>query len=225
MANPAKLLYRQLSSFLASKGYHFIKSLPYLKRTRLMELGRMDYVRMSCLELVAYEVYTNNVMGDVAELGVYKGDFAAEINTVFKERTLYLFDTFEGFDDRDKTTEVIKHFSTAMQDFSDTSAEYVYNRMPNKNNCVVRKGFFPHTANGIAGPFAFVSIDTDLYEPIYEGLKFFYPLLSKGGYIFVHDFNNEEYKGAREAVLRFCTENNIGYTPIADIGGTAIITK
>ena len=225
MANPAKLLYRQFSSYLESKGFHLIKSLPYLKRNRLMQLNRMDYVRMSCLELAGYEVYSKNVPGQVAELGVYKGDFAAEINTVFKDRTLYLFDTFEGFDDRDKGTEVSKSFSTAMQDFSDTSAEKVYARMPYKEKCIVRKGFFPETATGVSGPFAFVSIDTDLYEPIYQGLKFFYPQLSKGGYIFVHDFNNEEYKGAREAVIRFCNENNIGYTPIADIGGTAIITK
>jgi len=64
-----------------------------------------------------------------------------------------------------------------------------------------------------------------LYEPIYNGLHFFYPRLNKGGYIFVHDFNNDEYLGARDAVRQFSKEMSIGYTLIADAGGTAIITK
>jgi O-methyltransferase len=41
----------------------------------------------------------------------------------------------------------------------------------------------------------------------------------------VHDFNNLNYKGVREAVLEFCREKGISYVPIPDIGGTVIITK
>ena len=41
----------------------------------------------------------------------------------------------------------------------------------------------------------------------------------------VHDFNNLEYKGVREAVLEFCRENGISYVPIPDVAGTVIITK
>jgi O-methyltransferase len=52
---------------------------------------------MSSLELVAHEIYENNVIGEVAELGVYRGDFASIINALFPDRKLYLFDTFRGF--------------------------------------------------------------------------------------------------------------------------------
>ena len=55
-----------------------------------------DYVRIKTLELIARRLA--NVPGAVAELGVYRGQFASCMNRLFPERTLYLFDTFEGFD-------------------------------------------------------------------------------------------------------------------------------
>jgi O-methyltransferase len=70
-----------------------------------------------------------------------------------------------------------------------------------------------------------VSIDADLYDPIYNGLKYFYPRLKQGGYIFIHDYNNDSYKGAKEAVRFFCKENNLPYFPLPDAAGSAIIAK
>ena len=62
----------------------------------------MDYVRISLLELVSYEIRDRKILGSVAEVGVYKGDFAKYINYFFPDRKLYLFDTFEGFPDEHK---------------------------------------------------------------------------------------------------------------------------
>lgn len=190
-----------------------------------MNLERLDYIRFSCLELIANEVYEKEIAGNVVELGVYKGHFAASINVVFPDRKLYLFDTFEGFHNKDKGTELTNNFSNAKQSFSDTSTEYVLSQMIHQRNCIVKKGYFPETAHGLEDVFCFVSIDADLYDPIYSGLQYFFPRLSKGGYIMVHDFNNDEYKGSRQAVIKFCQETNIGYVPVADIGGSVIITK
>ena len=150
-----KKIYHLISGFLASRHLHLIKSLPYLQRKKLINLNRLDYVRLSCLELAADEINYKQLKGNVAELGVYKGDFAKDINAVFPDRTLYLFDTFEGFDKKDIDAEVKHGFSDGKQDFSDTSAEYVLSRMPHQNKCVVRKGFFPETANGIDDTFVF----------------------------------------------------------------------
>ena len=122
-------------------------------------------------------------------------------------------------------TEKAENFSNGKQDFSATNIELVLSKIQNKHNCIVKKGFFPDTAIDVDDKFCFVNLDADLYQPIYEGLRFFYPKLEKGGYIFVHDFNNAEYRGAREAVLKFCREERLGYTPIPDNGGTAIISK
>ena len=185
----------------------------------------MDYIRLATLELVANEINSKNIAGAVAELGVYKGKFARYINQCFPERKLYLFDTFEGFDKTDVTTEQQHNFSSGEQDFSNTSIAEVLKRMPFPNQCIIKQGYFPDSAKGLTQAFVFVSLDTDLYEPIYNGLNYFYPQLMKGGYIFVHDYNNDGYKGARQAVEKFCAENGISKVPLPDSCGTAILCK
>lgn len=214
-----------LGGYLKRKRFFLGKSLEYLTRERKTDRNYLDYIRLSTLELVSHEIISKNIPGNVAELGVYKGKFARYINGYFPDRTLYLFDTFRGFDPRDKKSEVNKGFSDGEQDFSNTSVKEVLSRMPNPAKCKIVEGFFPGSAEGINDSFSFVSIDADLYEPIYNGLNYFFPKMSVGGYIFVHDFNNDGYKGTRKAVEEFCKESKIGYVPIPDLGGTAIIVK
>lgn len=95
-----------------------------------------------------------------------------------------------------------------------------------KQNVVIRKGYFPDTTLDMQEEsYAFVSIDVDLYKPTYEGLCYFYKRLSKGGYIAVHDYNSEKYKGVKEAVHRFCAKEKVSYVPLSDYYGSVIITK
>ena len=214
-----------LGKNLQNKKVFIGSSLDYLHRSRTIDKNYFDYIRISTLELVSYEIKKKNLKGNVAELGVYKGKFAKYINLYFQDRKLYLFDTFEGFDVRDINNEKKEGFSSGEQDFSNTSVASVLELMPFAENCIPVKGFFPESAKDIHEEFVFVSIDADLYEPIYMGLKFFYKYLVKGGYIFIHDFNNDNYKGARKAVEQFCNEENISFTPIPDSAGSAIISK
>ena len=98
--------------------------------------------------------------------------------------------------------------------------------MKNRDQCIIKKGRFPDTTEDIDDTwFCFVSIDVDLYEPTYEGLKFFYPRLTPGGFIIVDDYNNKLYEGAKKAVTKFCTDQKISFTPIPDIGGGVLINK
>ncbi|HKP31646.1 MAG TPA: TylF/MycF/NovP-related O-methyltransferase [Chitinophagaceae bacterium] len=211
---------------LLNKKHLFLgTSLDYLHRPRNIDKNYFDYVRIATLELVSHEINKKKIKGNIAELGVYKGKFARYINQYFPERQFYLFDTFEGFDSRDVKREKKENFSSGEQDFSDTSVAAVLRLMPHPQKCTPVKGFFPESATGIEDEFAFVSLDADLYEPIYNGLVFFYPKLVKNGYIFIHDFNNDGYKGSRKAVEQFCNEQKINYVPIPDSGGSAIITK
>jgi O-methyltransferase len=185
-----------------------------------------EYIRLSSFDLVVEEVERRQVPGDIAELGVYKGDFAAVINAAFPRRTLYLFDTFEGFDASEEAMERRLRSLKYQRDFSDTSEQLVMQRMPYADRCIIRKGFFPDTAEGLERhEFAFVSIDTDLYAPIKAGLAFFYPRLSEGGFIFVHDYNNRWFPGAKIAVQEFCAEHSVCFVPITDAYGTAVIPK
>lgn len=197
-----------------------------LKRDRRIAVPQItNYIRISSLELAVQEIYENNVAGSVAELGVYKGEFSKYINRLFPDRTFYLFDTFEGFDQKDVAVDVANSHSSGTQDFSQTSVESVLAKMQHRDKCVVKQGWFPESLGGLEDRFAFVSLDADLYKPIYEGLEYFYPRLNRGGYIFVHDYNNGEYEGARKAVREFCKQHNIGYTPMTDSWGTAVIAK
>ena len=200
-------------------------SLDFLQRDRMIDKNYFDYVRLASLELVSFEIANKKLEGNVAELGVYKGKFARYINQYFPDRTLYLFDTFEGFNETDIINETQSQFSGGDQNFSDTSVAAVLKLMPHPGQCKTFKGYFPDSAKNVDDKFVFVSLDADLYDPLYAGLKFFYPKLVKGGYIFVHDFNNDSYRGARKAVEVFCKEESINYMPMPDSGGSAIITK
>lgn len=214
-----------LGKHLRKNNLIIANSLDFLGRQRKIDPNYLDYIRLATLELVSEEIRTKNLAGNVAELGVYKGKFARYLNAYFPDRRLYLFDTFEGFHERDIKSEKKNQFSGGEQDFSDTSVEQVLSRMPHPQNCKAVKGFFPESAKGIEDDFVFVSLDADLYDPILAGLVFFYPRLVRGGYIFVHDFNNAGYKGTRRAVEEFCARQSIGFVPLPDSGGSVIIAK
>lgn len=214
-----------LGRSLRRRNIFIADSLNFLNREREIDQNYFDYIRLATLELISFEIRSGNLKGNVAELGVYKGKFAKHINRYFPERSLYLFDTFKGFDERDIVREKQGNFSEGSQDFSDTSLQAVLRSMPFPEKCIPIKGFFPESALNVDDSFVFVSLDADLYEPIYKGLRFFYPKLVAGGYIFIHDFNNEHYKGARQAVEQFCNEEHIHFVPLPDSGGSAIITK
>ena len=190
----------------------------------------VDFVRISSLELVCDEIARKNIKGSVAELGVYRGDFASAINKLFGDRKLFLFDTFEGFKESDVSFDEKNNYllneNIKEGHFRNTGLDIVLNKMENKRNCIIKKGYFPNTTLGLEDEeYCFVSIDVDLYVPTYEGLKYFYPRISKGGYIFVHDYNNKFYKGVKEAVNRFCDEEKISYFQMSDFNGSIVICK
>src|ERR1041385_1300392 len=93
-----KSLYQPFAKMLASKKLHLTKSLVYSSAYEQQLAHNLDFVRYAALELCSNEIKANNLQGDVAEVGVYKGEFAKRLNQLFPAKKLYLFDTFEGFD-------------------------------------------------------------------------------------------------------------------------------
>lgn len=161
-----------------------------------------------------------HVQGDMAEVGVYTGEFSKLFNRYFPERKLYLFDTFNGFDsDRDLVNE------GDINNFKDTSEDIVLAKMIRPQNCIIKKGYFPDTAKDVNGKFSLVSLDCDLYNPILAGLQFFYPRLVPGGYIFVHDFGSYHYEEVKTAVYEYCNKNSAAIFPIVDRCLSVVITK
>lgn len=154
--------------------------------------------------------------GSVAEAGVFEGDFAEYINEYFPTKRCHLFDTFEGFDERDLKKE--GEFSEALVgDYSNTSISMVMEKMKYPEMVVIHKGFFPETAKGIEERFCFVNLDLDLYEPTYAGLLFFENRMTKHGIILVHDYFARNFRGPKEAVDRYLSERpSARILPIGD---------
>lgn len=167
-----------------------------------------------------------NVEGALAELGVYRGEFSAKMNRLFPTRVLHLFDTFAGFDARDVAREA--GYSRAVQgDFSDTSVELVKSRLPHPECAVFHRGFFPETARGLEEVrYALVHLDADLYGPTLEGLRYFYPRLSRGGVLLLHDYYNTRFSGVRAAADAYEAEaGRLLVLPVADLHGSVMIVK
>ena len=195
---------------------------------KLPDLSRILDIRSATLHRMANRITEQRIPGSIAELGVYRGDIAWQLNALFPERELLLFDTFQGFDEKDVKTEKERCFSRAeIQNFSDTSADYVKSRLPFPNQALFYPGYFPETTCGLPDrQFALVSLDTDLYEPILTGLQYFYPRLSSGGMILLHDYNNTQFRGCKEAVRQYeQTATPLLLVPLCDLHGTAVILK
>ncbi len=187
-----------------------------------------DYVRIKSFELAVKEMRKRNVQGSVAELGVFRGEFAQYINVAFPNKTLYLFDTFDGFDAKEAFIE--KKNGNCSESFikayENTNIDMVLSRMAYPERVVIKQGLFPESLNGLEDRFAFVSLDADFEESIYQGLVYFYPRLEKSGYIFIHDYSSD-LLGVERAVDRYEKDHSItmAKVPLCDANGTMIITK
>ena len=162
----------------------------------------------------------------VAEGGVFRGEFAAVINRCFPQSKLYLFDTFQGFDKRDISLEEEKDYSHLSQSvFSNTSEELVLSKMKFKDNVEIHKGYFPESAQKVSDSFCFVNLDFDLYQPILEGIRFFWPQMVKQSVLLIHDYYNMALPGVKEAVRDYEAEckYSILKMPIGDGQSIALI--
>ncbi|RKI43512.1 methyltransferase [bacterium D16-51] len=183
------------------------------------------YARIECLKSIRKLLDEDGISnGAVAELGVYRGEFAREINKVFPDRKCYLFDTFEGFGTKDCEIEVEMGYAEQNREgyFSNTTERIVLDKMIYPEMCEIRKGIFPGSAVSLEEMFCFVNLDADLYAPTLAGLEYFYPRMVDGGIILVHDYFSEAFHGVKDAVKKYCGEFKIGYLPIGDTLSVAI---
>jgi O-methyltransferase len=183
--------------------------------------GSDDYFRYATLGLAAQRVLDEDVPGAFAEVGVWRGETSAFLHRVAPERTLYLFDTFEGFDQRDLPP------GASDLRFRDTSQEAVRRRVGPSERVVLRPGYVPDTLAGLEDEtFAFVLLDLDLLDPTRASLEFFYPRLAPGGYLVMHDYNNSESDWAcKRAFDEFLRDRPEQLVELGDVWGSALVRK
>lgn len=198
----------------------WILALHLTKQQRRTIIQTPDPVRFGTLLLALRDIQTELIPGSLAECGVAQGTTSRFIHNALPDRRLYLFDTFSGFDQRD---------SDAAGDtrFKDTSVARVLRTIGDDHNIIVRQGYFPETTRGLENEsFAFVMIDFDKYDPTLAALEFFYPRLSRGGYLFIHDYNSTESgRACFKALTTFLSDKSEKPIGIPDSWGTAVLRK
>lgn len=215
--------YNVLGKELAEKlltQHHIIPTPGHLRDTSLTKNEQEnDYVRMGTLELLCRRL--ENVPGAAAELGVFRGQFARCINRLLPERKLYLFDSFQGFDSAAGAGE------TMQAAHEKTSARQVLSVMPHPEQVVLKPGFFPDSLGGLEERFCLVSLDVDYEAATLAGLRYFWPRLSSGGYLMLHDWGNPALPGPGKALGRYEEETGepLAAVPIPDLNGTLVLCK
>jgi hypothetical protein len=159
----------------------------------------------------------------MAELGLYLGNSAAILAYFARihHKMVLLFDTFEGFDQRDlvgadesKANSLIRARSRARP-----------HRGQRREVCPGPLSRIHPAHDLYASTFCLARIDCDLYEPAKAGLDFFYPRLSPGGLRIVHDYANPRWDGIKRAVDEYCDEIPERPLVFGDKSGTVMIRK
>jgi O-methyltransferase len=198
---------------------------PDKQKRAIKDLEPWDNTRRDMIILLLRTMIEHQTPGDFAEVGVYKGSTARLIHHYAPERCLHLFDTFEGFGptlvmaEKTRTGHIV-----APSHFGDTNVEAVRRYIaPLNANVYLYKGLFPGSVPPALDSrrYSFVHLDVDLYESTLAGLQFFYPRMSPGGMILVHDYN--AWPGARKAVDEFMRGRFPVPIPMPDKSGSALI--
>lgn len=162
--------------------------------------------------------------GDVIECGVWRGGTAYLESTVIEKtnKTLYLFDTFEGMPD----TVIPGTDHSYPGQFNDTNLKMVREYLKDfEHNINITPGFFPDTFENFKHlKFCFAHIDVDIYKSSKDALEFIYPRLCPGGIIIVDDYGFSVYKDACKRAFDEFFINKFE-KPIVLPTGQAIIIK
>jgi O-methyltransferase len=225
------LMIRYLILSVKERSYHPAQWAYMMKKKKisgaLIQLERSydDKIRFYNFWFQVERLKKEKIEGDFAELGVYKGETARILHVLDDSRKFSLFDTFEGFDKEDLKNETGKAATYTAKNFADTSEQKVLKFIGGNKNIIIKKGHFPETTKGMEQDnFALVNIDADLYNSIHEGLKYFYPRLSPGGVILIHDYNHQ-WEGAMKAVNEFVRNIPENLIEVPDMHGTVMIIK
>ena len=126
---------------------------------------------------------TAKIPGDIAEVGVFRGQSARIICEVKSDKMLHLFDTFQGLPEPGGIDTKFAQGEYAC------SLPEVQKLLADRRNVRYYPGLFPATAGPVTDcRFSFVHLDVDLYESTRAALEFFYPRMNSGAIIISHDY-------------------------------------
>lgn len=181
------------------------------------------YEKYSAFTMVKKDHYLDNLelvqnvlplAGDVVECGVWRGGMIAGIAEILgKNRTYYLFDSFEGLPEAkeiDGASAIAWQKNTGGEMYFDNcSAEMSFAEKAMKKagvtfRCI--KGWFDQTVPVFnkTNKIALLRLDGDWYDSTMVCLKHLYPKVLKGGIIIIDDYYT--WDGCSRAVHDYLSE-------------------
>ncbi|MBS2096928.1 TylF/MycF/NovP-related O-methyltransferase [Carboxylicivirga linearis] len=195
------------------------------KLTLKQEKADKDKIRFYSHWLQLKRIKAKNIEGDLAELGVYKGETAKLIHHMMPDRALYLFDSFSGLPKQVIREDCDGTVRPQTVKFDNTTPGEVLQYIGGNQNVEIKEGVFPETAIGLENnKFAFVHIDADLYQSTVDALHFFYQRLTPEGCIIVHDYNHN-WEGVKKAVDEFEATIPECFIALPDMYGSVVLIK
>jgi O-methyltransferase len=170
-----------------------------------------------------YEILmqTNNIEGDIIEVGVYKGGTGAFI-ALNTDKKVFLCDTFSGIV---KATRGLDAAYVGGE--HESPIEELLELLNNLNitNALPIKGIFPEeTGDKVSTKFSFIHLDVDVYRSVMDCLIHLWPCLTKGGIIVIDDYGFDSCPGAKTAVDEF-VKNREDLFFIYNFNGQGLICK
>ena len=176
--------------------------------------------RLAALVQAVTHVVRNNIPGDIAECGVWRGGSMVAIARTLlalgdTSRRLYLYDTFEGMtepSDRDQdfagqpAAALLDRDSPGTGVWASASMEEVKANLlatgyPADQILLVKGRVEDTIPATMPKALALLRLDTDWYESTRHELTHLYPILSRFGLLIIDDYGH--WHGAREATDEF----------------------
>lgn len=155
----------------------------------------------------------DHLVGEVAELGVYKGGSAVLLHAAAAQRRLNLFDTFTGHPVADRRFDDANAHPVGR--FNDTSAAAVAALFPAGADVTIHAGVFPLSAVGWYPPIVFAHIDADIFDSVHAACQLFWHLLVPGGVMVFDDYGFPDCPGAKLAVDRWSAAASVPVRPLS----------
>jgi hypothetical protein len=167
---------------------------------------------------------TEDISGDTAECGVYKGAgsyLICKVNSSNRSfsRIHYLFDSFSGLSkphESDGAYWTEGDLCSPLEILKNNLSEF-------SENISILEGWIPQRFKEVEQKkFSFVHIDVDLYAPTLDSMTFFYQRMNEGGIIVCDDYGYTNCPGATRAIDEFLKEKKEKMVALSAGGGFLI---
>ena len=194
-----------------------------------VDAGMQTYKQLEKLVEGLSKVITNQIEGDVVELGCYVGESSKYLRKtldVFNScKRLFVYDSFEGLPDLSKWEEGTPWKPRTLKTSEQVLIDNFKRNKLDVPDKVVKGWFSDITEEDLPQKISFAFLDGDFYDSIYTSLDKIYDRVSQGGYIFFHDYQRPDLPGVDQAIKDFLKSKNEEYEVYAVTDQLGLLIK